>query len=595
MCGILCWVAARKRPHEPPAHDDREWRTLMDKRGPDARGAVTRARAEGDDVEVHMEATILHVRGDVPGGSKEVPMRNKDGGVLLFNGEVLGGLDVDERVGDTKAVCDALCEACACDDADADANVAAAMARVRGPWAFVFFHAPSNTLWFGRDVYGRRSLLVHLPRSGDPRFVLASVAPPNARVDVAAVASASPTDGGNGYDSAANPSPPSFWTDLPPGVYKVSLNKETRDLPPRCIPPALPWPEASLPWRIAPHERPARLSEPPPCAETDDAARATAVAEVLAALTAAVRARVADATLRAHLAPASGAEAERAPAAVAVLFSGGVDSMLLARIAADCLPADAAIDLVNVCFANGTSPDRITASDGIDELAAACPAREFRLVEVNATLEDVDAEAHRLMALLHPACTHMDYNIGASLWFAAGCRGTCRIRRGDTCEEVQGTYEGRAKVLLTGGGADEQCCGYGRHRTSFRNGGWSALAAESSLDMNRIWLRNCGRDDRVVSDRSREMRWPFLDEALVLTLLAQPLWTIADLREPHGQGDKAVLRAVAARLGLPRAAARPKRAMHFGTRIAKQLNCRVFGSNSAANKAKEGAREMVVL
>ena len=90
------------------------------------------------------------------------------------------------------------------------------------------------------------------------------------------------------------------------------------------------------------------------------------------------------------------------------------------------------------------------------------------------------------------------------------------------------------------------------------------------------------------------MRWPFLDEALVLTLLAQPLWAVADLSQPAGVGDKAVLREAARRLGLARASARPKRAVQFGTRIAQQSNCKKFGSNSRANKAHGGALEMVL-
>ena len=40
---------------------------------------------------------------------------------------------------------------------------------------------------------------------------------------------------------------------------------------------------------------------------------------------------------------------------------------------------------------------------------------------------------------------------------------------------------------------------------SFRHGGPGALAAELSLDVRRMWLRNCGRDDRLVADRGREV------------------------------------------------------------------------------------------
>jgi len=41
------------------------------------------------------------------------------------------------------------------------------------------------------------------------------------------------------------------------------------------------------------------------------------------------------------------------------------------------------------------------------------------------------------------------------------------------------------------------------------------MEAEMSLDLNRIWHRNMGRDDRVISNCGKEARFPYLDTELL--------------------------------------------------------------------------------
>lgn len=124
--------------------------------------------------------------------------------------------------------------------------------------------------------------------------------------------------------------------------------------------------------------------------------------------------------------------------------------------------------------------------------------------------------------------------------------------------------------------------GYGRHRTSFRHGGWIGLQQELAVDYSRLWIRNLGRDDRAWSDHGREVRAPFLDEAVTALLRRLPLPYICDLRLPPGVGDKRLLRVTARMLGLGPSTTLVKRAIHFGSRIAKQSNVATFGSNRAA-------------
>ena len=130
-----------------------------------------------------------------------------------------------------------------------------------------------------------------------------------------------------------------------------------------------------------------------------------------------------------------------------------------------------------------------------------------------------------------------------------------------------------ARVLLLGSGADEQLAGYGRHRTVFNKDGWAGLADELHAERERLWLRNLGRDDRVISDWGREARHPYLDEEVMATLASTPLHLICDLRRPFGEGDKLILRRLARILGLGLSTTLQKRAIQFGTRIANKNVC----------------------
>lgn len=95
------------------------------------------------------------------------------------------------------------------------------------------------------------------------------------------------------------------------------------------------------------------------------------------------------------------------------------------------------------------------------------------------------------------------------------------------------------------------------------------MSKELDMDISRLWNRNLDRDDRVISSHGKEVRSPFLDEDFIAHVRSMPLWHITNMKFAPGIGDKMVLRKAAQALGIGAASGFIKRAMQFGSNIAK--------------------------
>ncbi|KAH9964424.1 asparagine synthase, partial [Russula dissimulans] len=210
-------------------------------------------------------------------------------------------------------------------------------------------------------------------------------------------------------------------------------------------------------------------------------------------------------------------------------------------------------------------PDRSAGLNELEELRKLCPGRQWNFVEIDVSYTEYQAAQPTVKSIMWPCHTVMDLSLAMALYFAA--RGTGKVRSGpDTQSEP---YTSPARVLLNGLGSDELLGGYGRHRTAYSTGGWPAVIDELQLEMDRIPVRNLGRDDRVISAHGKETRHPFLSLDVVNFLVGLPVHFKLDPRVGVGVGDKMLLRLAARKMGLVEASVRKKRAMQFGSHSAR--------------------------
>ncbi|KAI8319872.1 hypothetical protein GQ54DRAFT_299039 [Martensiomyces pterosporus] len=643
MCGIQVLIqrneAAIRTRGEKTNYAD-IWSNLTktnSRRGPDSHRelAVTLPSNNASDpaVNVTFGAHVLHLRG--PHTERQPISDEESGDVFCWNGEVFAGLDVRAE-NDGRKLFDRI--QALKKDANECNYILRAFSEIEGPYAFVYLDRQQKKLWFARDFLGRRSLLVK--RASPDALFISSVAD---GTDTADATANTPMEGIQGEEQSEGSSEWTeilaqkiYCLDLdsssptalaPESTVQYDWHYSGDEGAPEqgsCL--ALPFDRVNL--ELASSTSPESDSGARLPVENCDLSAFPEIHEwqpyvdrLKEELSAAIRERV-------ESIPTSGCANDPR---VGILFSGGVDCITIAALLTSILPKSEPIELFNVAFENprqvkarhteehilkhkkgkgekegGSSasarspaavpgdtksiydvPDRKTGRQGWLELCRIDPEREWRFVEVDVPYSDVLAHKPHIRQLLAPSDTVMDMSIGMAIWFASRGVGSLAVPVDTKCEgRPTGTalfprkeYTGMARVLLLGMGADEQLGGYSRHRSAWERGGWQELGQEIRVDVQRIASRNLGRDDRIVSDSSKESRYPFLAANVVRFLSSAPLDRKMDMRYPRGYGEKLLLRLLAYQLGLTGASTLAKRAIQFGARTAKMESGHTKGHN----------------
>jgi asparagine synthase (glutamine-hydrolysing) len=225
---------------------------------------------------------------------------------------------------------------------------------------------------------------------------------------------------------------------------------------------------------------------------------------------------------------------------VAVAFSGGLDSTILATLAKTCTSK---VNLVTVGLKG--QPELWYAEKAAESLKLPLHLQTYTIADVENVLEKV------LWLIEEPDVMKLGVAIplfwAAEVAFHIGCR-----------------------VLLAGQGADELFGGYHKYLTEYRSGGVEAVQKAMFHDLVMSHETNFQRDNAVCAFHKVDLRLPYIDREFVRFALSLPVnLKIYSIDDPL---RKRVLRHVAKNLGISEfIAERTKKAVQYATGVNKAL------------------------
>lgn len=225
---------------------------------------------------------------------------------------------------------------------------------------------------------------------------------------------------------------------------------------------------------------------------------------------------------------------------VAVAFSGGLDSSVVACLAKRC---GVEVQLIHVSLVGQSETE---------EALRAAEALELPMQVHLFTEADAENVALKVVELIEEA-DPVKTAVGIPFFWNA-----------------QKAAEAGVQVMLAGQGADELFGGYKRYVTEYIAKGDEAVRKTMFHDVAVIHETNVERDEKICGYHDVELRIPF--GAFEVAEFAMSLPTPLKLERKADSLRKLVLRRVAENLGLPREIVdKPKRAVQYSTGINNAL------------------------
>ncbi|MBW9224084.1 asparagine synthase (glutamine-hydrolyzing) [Methanothermococcus sp. SCGC AD-155-E23] len=220
---------------------------------------------------------------------------------------------------------------------------------------------------------------------------------------------------------------------------------------------------------------------------------------------------------------------------VGVIFSGGLDSSLVARMASEYCNV-----ILYTAGLEGSEDveyaERVAEDLGLKLRKKVIDSEEYEeyLLKVAYAIDEIDL---------------MKLSVGVPIYVAS------EMARRDGI-----------KVVLSGQGADELFAGYKRYQRILITKGEEELKRVLYRDVMNIHKMNLERDDHCTMANSVELRVPFLDKNLVEVALSLPLKYKVNERE-----RKIILRDIARKYLPEYVAYRPKKAAQYGSGSEKMI------------------------